>query len=296
MKYISFYTPPYPFFQYSGDALFRSGDIHGARNSLPHFDIIFVEYGELYLKEREDSYHLKKNDMLILSPHQKHYGYKRCHCETYFHWLHFNTTEDYKFLDMAKSYLDDATVYSKVENAEQIIIPVFQSLKQEQAIKVIQIMERLETISINKKLSSFLINQSNSNSKVMEQKHFFELLSLIAIHERKEQGSSKKIAAIVTKYLETNYADAEISLEKLAKIANCHPIHLIRCFNHEYGLTPFKVLIGFRIQNAKEFLLTTDLPIERIAELVGFSSGSYFSKVFKKHTGVTPKGFRQNER
>ena len=47
---------------------------------------------------------------------------------------------------------------------------------------------------------------------------------------------------------------------------------------------------------AKELLTNTNYSLQRVSEKVGFSSSSYFSKKFKKATGMTPQQFREEER
>ena len=53
-------------------------------------------------------------------------------------------------------------------------------------------------------------------------------------------------------------------------------------------------LTGVRIQKAKELLNTTSLMIYEVAERVGYRDAQYFSVIFKKMTGSTPKEFQKN--
>ena len=52
MEYVNFSTPPYPHFIIAGSALYRPGDAHGRRSNIGIFDLIFIEYGELYYRRR----------------------------------------------------------------------------------------------------------------------------------------------------------------------------------------------------------------------------------------------------
>ncbi|QUI25321.1 PocR ligand-binding domain-containing protein [Vallitalea pronyensis] len=63
--------------------------------------------------------------------------------------------------------------------------------------------------------------------------------------------------------------------------------------NQSYGMGIAKHITQIRLQRAKEYLMDTDLPIYEIADLVGIYDYNYFTKVFKKETGVTPKDFRK---
>ena len=67
-----------------------------------------------------------------------------------------------------------------------------------------------------------------------------------------------------------------------------------RCFKEDFGTTPHEHLTDMRIELAKKTLRDDAiLSIERIAYLCGYSDSFYFSKVFKKHTGLTPRDYRK---
>ena len=71
---------------------------------------------------------------------------------------------------------------------------------------------------------------------------------------------------------------------------------LSKLFNEYLGEPPTKYLTNFRIQKAKMLLLQTNHKINEIALAVGFSDPLYFSNVFHKITGLSPREFRtQNE-
>ena len=59
MEYANFPSPPYPHFIIAGDALYRPGDIHRKRACIGIFDLVYVEYGELFITDGDHAYHLK---------------------------------------------------------------------------------------------------------------------------------------------------------------------------------------------------------------------------------------------
>ncbi|MBQ7918600.1 MAG: helix-turn-helix domain-containing protein [Lachnospiraceae bacterium] len=71
-------------------------------------------------------------------------------------------------------------------------------------------------------------------------------------------------------------------------------------FQHIYtqlfGTSYQQDVIHFRIEHAKNTLLTTDLPMEQIAEICGYNSPVHFYRQFKKIAGVTPAKFRKNNK
>ncbi|MFD0590946.1 helix-turn-helix domain-containing protein [Paenibacillus sp. GCM10027627] len=87
----------------------------------------------------------------------------------------------------------------------------------------------------------------------------------------------------------------EITLDQLAKRVNFSPNYLSSLFKKEVGLTISEYIQQKRIEEAKKLLTMTGYPITDIAAWLSFHDQSYFNKVFKKWTGMTPKAYRQSE-
>lgn len=95
------------------------------------------------------------------------------------------------------------------------------------------------------------------------------------------------------RYLEENYP-SDISLEILAKFTHVNVYHLIHLFNQETGVSPIQYLIRYRMEVAKQYLATTDLPMVDIAEKVGYKSETYFQNLFKRIAGMPPGKYRSS--
>ncbi|WP_019914890.1 helix-turn-helix transcriptional regulator [Paenibacillus sp. HW567] len=93
------------------------------------------------------------------------------------------------------------------------------------------------------------------------------------------------------KFIKAHY-NSMIGQEQLAEKMGLSKFHLLRTFSKYVGVTPNEYVNRVRIEHAVELLRTTDWSIEAIAVQVGYSSGSYFIKVFQKLTGQTPGSFR----
>jgi two-component system response regulator YesN len=65
-------------------------------------------------------------------------------------------------------------------------------------------------------------------------------------------------------------------------------------FTEETGRNPSDFLIGLRIERAKEYLAHTTLSVVQVADLLGYSSPSHFSRLFKKRTGCPPSYFMRS--
>lgn len=85
----------------------------------------------------------------------------------------------------------------------------------------------------------------------------------------------------------------KITLEKLAEITALSPAYLSKLFHKEVKLTVSEYITKKRIEASENMLRFSDYSCLDIAEYLCFSSESHFIQVFKKHTGYTPKAYRE---
>jgi AraC-like DNA-binding protein len=86
------------------------------------------------------------------------------------------------------------------------------------------------------------------------------------------------------------------SVEELAGLAGMSASHFSRVFRGAFGTSPIDWLRRERISQAKRRLGDTEDPVQWIAQAVGYRDRFFFSKDFKKLTGMTPSEFRRRER
>ena len=92
-------------------------------------------------------------------------------------------------------------------------------------------------------------------------------------------------------YISDHFSEP-ITLEDVASHVHLHPSYFSTTFKHSTGSSFKEYLNMVRIEESKRLLANTDFSIIDIAVATGFDDQSYFSKVFKKLTGLTPKQFR----
>ncbi|RKN37514.1 substrate-binding domain-containing protein [Streptomyces hoynatensis] len=92
-------------------------------------------------------------------------------------------------------------------------------------------------------------------------------------------------------YIEQHYRH-RFSRWQIAQAAGVSEDHLGRLFHRELGLTLWEYLNRLRIKHAKERLRRSDDSVQTIARAVGFHDRAYFSRVFRKLTGVAPHAYR----
>lgn len=92
-------------------------------------------------------------------------------------------------------------------------------------------------------------------------------------------------------FISANF-NKNITLEDVALHVHLHPAYFSTLFKQSMGSSFKEYLNMVRIEESKRLLFNTDISIIDIAISTGFEDQSYFSKVFKKYTGLTPKQYR----
>ncbi|MDR4191002.1 helix-turn-helix transcriptional regulator, partial [Bacillus pseudomycoides] len=84
----------------------------------------------------------------------------------------------------------------------------------------------------------------------------------------------------------------EISLKQLAHITNKNSMYLSTLFKKEVGMTLSEYVQQEKVEEAKKLLTLTNYSLLDISTWLNFNNQSYFTKIFKKYTEVTPKQYR----
>lgn len=121
---------------------------------------------------------------------------------------------------------------------------------------------------------------------------FIMELSRSVSAQRKERGGWPDKVKLAANHMELHYHLSE-SLDTIAAAAGSSKFHLTRTFTEATGMTPIAYLTKLRMERAVELLRKSTLTVDEIARAVGYTSGSYFSKVFRSWVGFPPGEFRQ---
>ena len=97
----------------------------------------------------------------------------------------------------------------------------------------------------------------------------------------------------VQEYIDRHYSEP-LTLQELGHALHVSPYYLSHVFKEMSGYSPMQYLLRRRIGEAQNLLISTDLPIARIAELVGYETQNYFNLQFSKHVGMPPRKFRKS--
>ena len=101
--------------------------------------------------------------------------------------------------------------------------------------------------------------------------------------------------AAVRRYIDHHFKES-LTLDQLAEEAHMNKFYLSHAFKQEYGISPINYMISRRLEESKYLLAETDLSMSQIAQLLGFSSLSYFSQVFRRTQGIAPMEYRQKNK
>ncbi len=233
------------------------------REKLSSYLFLIVNEGTGTVWYEGNKYEINKGDCFFVDCMKK-YAHR---CNNWkISWVHFNGN-------------GMAGIYEKY--MERTGRPVFQA-KTEKSIK--EILDQIYTISltedpikdmrINEKLSSLLTD-------IMSQ----------SLRPLTTYNNVKRITRIKD-YLDENYTH-QINLDNIAAVFQINKFVMEKEFKKEYGIAIIEYIIRERITKAKELLRFSDNSIESIGREVGIGEPYYFSRLFKKIEGISPREFRK---
>lgn len=267
--------------------------VHRRRKPDEYILYIMIK-GILYLREGGRDYELKKGDVLLLEPDFEHRGLKASSCEYYY--IHFRHPEIRKREDeddlmnsliklRNQSLCQDCGSYEVYKNAN-ICIPKYVSFNNEPAfLRISQLVS--EAVEQNRNQMEYF--KTVCQCRVMELLIAIARENVSSWNPRAVTGSPVSFHKVqqLLNYLNVNYPE-EISGAGIEEQFAWNFDYLNRVFKKSVGKTVFSYLGEIRIRHAMRLLETTSMKASAVGYQVGFQDESYFSKVFKKYTGLSP--------
>ena len=118
------------------------------------------------------------------------------------------------------------------------------------------------------------------------------LLQAIRLRDRVTGSQYNVQLKQAIRYIDEHYRSEDISLNRVAKEVDLSPNYLSAVFSQEMGTTFVEYLTAKRMEKARELLRSSDLRSGEIAAAVGYKDSHYFSFLFKKTQGCTPRDYR----
>lgn len=258
------------------------------------FILYVMTKGTLYLKEHEKEYILTEGDVILLDPDFVHQGMKASCCEYfYIHFRHPQITrrkESDSFWEKclclrSNSLKEDSGSWQNYHDSV-LYFPKCISLQRGNAyITVVRLLQEAMEHNRNQ-LENYKVSCA---SRLMEA--FVEIaraaVSSEVLGRSSEMPRSYHKAHELLGYLNTNYYK-DVTSTIIEDEFSCNFDYLNKVFKKIIGKTIFVYLNEVRIQHACKLLATTSMKVAAISYRVGFQDEYYFSKVFKKYTGVSP--------
>lgn len=119
-----------------------------------------------------------------------------------------------------------------------------------------------------------------------------------ALTVRQENAAEMKYSHVISraeKYVKENYRDPNISLISAARHVGMSAAHFSTVFSQTTGRPFITYLTALRMERAKELLAHTGMKLSDIAMEIGYNEPNYFSHVFRKLEGMTPKEYRSRQ-
>jgi len=258
--------------------LIKCDQIHGEWEWKPQliseYQLIYVKKGEGELSIDDIPYFLKPGKCFLLQPGklvkwEKFHKGSLCFYQITFQCLKLrshrkiNEEKIYQKHDQPLSFSDEFVIKSNST--------------------VIRLIEKLYKLYIQK--------QEDVLYDFRLQKSFYDLLDFVfeeALSIDEDKHDTSKAIQMTINYMKKNFKEP-ITREKLAKLAGLSPSYYSYAFKKEIGMSPIEFLHNVRIEKAKKLLVSTNDKLKVISQNVGFNDEFYFSRIFKKRLGVSPK-------
>lgn len=271
-----------------------------AKRSINEYVLFIMQSGDMFIEENGTKYHLVKGDILLLEPNKTHVGYEKSKCSYYY--IHFkydsiNLIDAYSFEETAKKMVAKRNL-SLTDN-------IFAYEESSENICFLPKNYHYEKIS---ELTYILLESHNIFYKKYEFYKKLVSLKLLEIFirisreftttelEKLELNFPKSFIKVrkIVNYLNNEYTN-QISSKNIEKIFELNYDYLNREFKKMTGYTILNYLNLVRINKSKDLMNTSNLNFAEIGYSVGIMDPYYFSKLFKKYTGVTATEFCKNQ-
>lgn len=277
------------------------------KNPWSHFTRTINEYilyviksGELYMQEGDRRYLLKKGDILFLEPNITHTGYQESCCDYYYvHFKHpeIHRIEDSEYDEKAREMLlkrklslTGDFLLDEPPTDAVCYLPKHYSLVSENEF-MYTLKETLDDFYTRYENYKKLVSCKILSMLIKISREFTTTrIENLQAHSPKAFVKARKILD----FLNTEY-HKKISSTAIEQVFESNFDYLNRVFRKMSGYTIFNYLNTVRVNKAKELIETTSIKFSEIGYLVGIDDPYYFSKLFKKYTGMTPSKYLEEK-
>jgi two-component system response regulator YesN len=219
-------------------------------------------------------------------------------------------SKEYTFPAKKEQEMLDAIMKGEIGEARRIYMEIMAEVS-EYPFAVVNIAISRLALTVNTALNTLKRNHCIAALHPSGNLLFFELTrieTIEEIHQRffktidyifdcireKKKLKHDVIIEKINSLIDSKCSEQSLSLDSIADSLAMSPAYIGRLYKQYTSKTILERITDVRMERARTFLVETEYPIARIAELTGFSDDSYFYKTFKKENGITPADYRKN--
>lgn len=259
-----------------------------------------VVNGELHFCEDGKYYTVKAGETFLFEPEKHHFGTKNSVYQLYY--IHFRHPKVQKKEMTWEQWAEQAckenqrwmtTVDYSTEVSDRILIPKQMYFSEATVMRYLcQLLEKAITRRQVRLENHDVLTACAVEEILIE---CYRQTVAQSMKDANSAGAGLQCVQDVITFLNTNYF-RKLTGSLLEEQLSYNFDYLNQLFRKNLDTTIFHMLEQIRMENAKDLLLSRDLNMEQIAEMVGFLNESYFSKVFKRYTGLSPTQYRRTHR
>ena len=249
----------------------------------PEIELTYVKKGEMLYKVNQNTFHLKEGQALFCNANALHAGYVYQDQDCQYIPVTFDPKLIYGFFQstICTRYVDPV-----IQNLAVCAVHIDYSEKWHETFRD----RMLEVISLDKKKPDFYELDISIRMQLLW-RLLVEHLPHQPVSTTSDFTEYERIRRILS-YIEQNYMN-QITLDDISEHIHLCESECTRLFKRHMNTTLFSFLQEYRIERSLEYLNTKE-SISSIAEKTGFSDSNYYSKVFSKIKGCSPREYRKN--
>jgi two-component system response regulator YesN len=193
-------------------------------------------------------------------------------------------------------FLEEVTQYLKVMLTKGTLETAILSLFRIDIVQLVYSFLNLKGIRSHKLYSGTTNDKlfMHSLDSIEDMEVYLEYLVTTAMKYRDFTAQPQSVAEEIKQYIHSHYG-SDLTRNDLAEIVYLNPDYLARIFKRETGVSLGSYVIQVRIAAAKHLLETTNMSVYTVANKVGYTNYSYFSKLFKKEVGLPPNDYKKKQ-
>ncbi len=233
------------------------------------YQLLYVNSGKVRFYFDGQEHVISQNNMVLYRPGEPQVYYQDAVDKPEIYWVHFTGSDVEQMLD---SYQ-----IPRCQNIFYVgVTPDFPWL-------------------YNQMIQELKLKRANfDNALVLNLQQIFLSMNRYMQEKNKTDTEMSMLIEHATHYFHENY-NQKIAIEDYARAHNVTPHWFTQNFKKITKSTPMQYIISLRIKSAMNLLENTDYSIVQIAEAVGYDNPLYFSRIFKKYVGMSPRNYKNEK-